>query len=180
MPNIGKMEGDKMTKGSDFRASIDPGEGKKIPGTIFKVSKEDTRGTLSIWEHPYPPGVLVPPHAHASHDQVMFVIEGVVGARIGDDEFTAGPGAYLNKPRGVPHTIWNAGPDPARVMEITTPGGLEAFVEGIAGILTGGESPYRRTLSEHAAKYDTTLVMDWVPELERKYKVHLMGGTGRP
>lgn len=167
-----------MTKGSDFRALIDSGEGRKIPGTIFKVSKEDTRGTLSIWEHPYPPGVLVPPHAHAAHDQVMFVIEGVVGARIGDEEFTAGPGAYLNKPRSVPHTMWNASPDPARVMEITTPGGLEAFVEGIAEILSGGESPDRRTLSEHAAKYDTTFVLDWVPELERKYKVRLMGGAG--
>lgn len=166
-----------MTKGSDFRVLIDSGEGRRIPGTIFKVSTEDTRGTLSIWEHPYPPGVLVPPHAHASHDQVMFVIEGVVGARIGDEEFTARPGAYLNKPRGVPHTMWNAGPDSARVMEITTPGGLEAFVEGIAGILWGGGSPDRRTISEHAAKYDTTLVMDWVPELERKYKVHLMGGA---
>lgn len=167
-----------MTKGSDFRALIDLGEGRRIPGTIFKVSQEDTGGTLSIWEHPYPPGVLVPPHAHASHDQVMFVIEGLVGARIGDDEFTAGPGAYLNKPRGVPHTMWNVGPDPARVMEITTPGGLEAFVEGIAGILSGEGSPDRRTLSEHAAKYDTTFVMDWVPELERKYKIHLMGGAG--
>jgi len=76
--------------------------------------------------------------------------------------------------------MWNAGREPARVMEITTPGGLEAFVEGIAGILSGGGSPDRRTLSEHAAKYDTTFVMDWVPELERKYKVHLMGAEGRP
>ena len=67
-----------MTKGSDLRTLIDSGEGRKIPGTIFKVSKEDTRGTLSIWEHLYPPGVLVPPHTHAAHDQVMFVIEGVV------------------------------------------------------------------------------------------------------
>jgi hypothetical protein len=108
----------------------------------------------------------------------MFVIEGVVGARIGDEEFICGPGAYLNKPRGLPHTMWNTGPDPARVMEITTPGGLEAFVEGIAGILAGGGPSDRRTLSEHAAKYDTGFVMDWVPELERKYKVRLRGGTG--
>ena len=63
-------------------------------------------------------------------------------------------------------------------MEITTPGGLEAFVEGIAGMLLGGRSPDRRTLSEHAAKYDTTFVTAWVPELERKYKVRLMGGGG--
>jgi len=166
-----------MTKG-DVRALIDSGAGRKIPGTIFKVAGGDTRGTLSIWEHLYSPGVLVPPHAHAAHDQVMFVIEGVVGARIGDDEFNAGPGAYLNKPRGIPHTIWNASLDPARVMEITTPGGLEAFVEGIARILSGEESPDRGTLSEHAAKYDTTFVMDWVPALERKYKVRLMGGAG--
>ena len=103
----------------------------------------------------------------------MFVIEGMVGARIGGDEFTAGAGAYLNKPCGVPHTMGNAGPDPARVMEITTPGGLEAFVEGMARILSGGGSPDR--LSEHAAKYDTTFVMDWVPELEGKYGVRLMG-----
>ncbi len=164
-----------MLRKQEFRALIDSNEGKKITGTTFKVFAEDTGGALSVWEHPYAPGVLVPPHAHAAHDQIMYVIEGVVGARIGDHEFVTGPGAYFNKPRGVPHTFWNAGTDPARVMEITSPGGLEKFVEGLAEILLTGGPPDPQKLAEYAAKYDTTFVMNWVPELERKYNVHMMG-----
>jgi len=47
--------------------------------------------------------------------------------RVGDRIVTATPGSYVFKPRGVPHTFRNAGPGPARLIEILWPSGVERF-----------------------------------------------------
>ena len=57
------------------------------------------------------------------------MLEGQIGARVGDQELTAGPGCYVLKPRRVPHTFWNPGPGPARVLEIISPAGFERYFE---------------------------------------------------
>lgn len=93
---------------------VQPGEGRQLPGIVFKVAAKHADGAFSIVEHPYPPGVLIPPHVHAAADQVTYVIEGEVGIRVGDDVFDALTGAYVIKPRGIPHTHRNASAHPAR------------------------------------------------------------------
>src|SRR5919108_581525 len=83
---------------------VGPSEGRVTVdgpvGVIEKVHGRRTNGVISIVEHPVTPGVLVPPHVHTDFDEWSYVLEGRVGARIGDDEFTAGPGSYILKPRG--------------------------------------------------------------------------------
>lgn len=39
-----------------------------------------------------------------------------IGALIGDRELESSPGEVVWKPRGVPHTFWNPGPDRALVL----------------------------------------------------------------
>src|SRR5436853_5075462 len=100
---------------------IEPREGREVRfpggGVVFKLFGEQTNGLLSIVEHPISPGALAPPHVHTNEDEYSYILEGAVGVRIGDQEFTATPGTYVLKPRGIPHTFWNAGPEPARLME---------------------------------------------------------------
>jgi|SRR4029453_10561134 hypothetical protein len=48
-------------------------------------------------------------------------------ARVGDEVVRATPGCRVLKPRRIPHTMWNAGPEPARLIELYTPGGFELF-----------------------------------------------------
>ena len=108
---------------------------------MFKVAADQAGGSFSIVEHPYQPGVLIPPHVHADASQLTYVIEGEVGIRIGDDVFDAPAGAYLIKPSGVPHTHWNATEHPARVMEITTPGGFETFFDELGTLFADGVRP---------------------------------------
>jgi mannose-6-phosphate isomerase-like protein (cupin superfamily) len=65
-----------------------------------------------------------------------------VGARIGEEELRLNPGAVAFMPRGIPHAQWNDGPEPARVLEIYTPGGFERVFEeagrmGTLGIANG-------------------------------------------
>ena len=92
---------------------VQPGEGTAgglAPGVgvVFKIRSEDTGGTLSIVEHPFDVGALVPPHVHTLEDEVSIVLEGEIGFRSGDQEVVLGPGGYIVKPRGEVHAMWNA------------------------------------------------------------------------
>jgi hypothetical protein len=88
---------------------------------------------------------------------------------VGDQEVTAGPGSYLFKPRGLMHTFWNAGPAPARLLEVIVPAGFEAY---FAELAEAGD-PGRHT--ELAAKYGVTYSSDWVAELTSRYHLKLLG-----
>src|ERR687896_764230 len=56
-------------------------------------------------------------------------------------EVEAPTGASLVKPRGIPHATWNAGAEPARVLEILSPGGLEDYFEELAPALREHDPP---------------------------------------
>jgi len=152
---------------------VKPGEGRSVSlegmGVVFKVSGADTGGAFAIVEHPIEPGRLVLPHVHQHEDEYSYVLEGTIGARVGDREISAGPGSYLIKPRGLMHTFWNAGPGPARLLEMITPAGFETyFVE-----LAEAGNPHRRR--ELAAKYGVTYSSAWVAELTSRYGLKLLG-----
>jgi len=83
----------------------------------------------------------------------------------------AGPGAYLVKPRGIPHAMWNAANTPARVAEILCPGGLESYFEELAPIL--GEHRTPPEYYELAERYGITIQDDWIKDLEATYGIKL-------
>ena len=164
------------------RAALGPGEGKLVRlgglGVHFKIWGEQTGGALSVVEHPIEPGRLVPPHVHADEDEYSYILQGEVGARIGDEELLAGPGSYVFKPRGIPHTFWNAGPQPARLIELISPAGFERFFDELAEIYAaaGTGPPDQERIGELAARYHLSFVMpEWVPELKAKYQLKLLG-----
>jgi quercetin dioxygenase-like cupin family protein len=156
-------------------ALVAPGEGRALPGIVFKIYARQSGGAFSIVEHPYGPRVLVPPHAHAAVDQVTYVLAGTVGIRVGDDEFLAEAGSYVVKPRGIPHAHWNPSDVAARVMEISSPGSFEGMFEGMGAILAapGPDGPQR--LRDLGLRYGTTFVMDWVPGLIERFGLKLLG-----
>lgn len=115
-----------------------------------------------------------PPHADT--DEVSFVIEGEIRVMIGNDEFTAGPGAYVVKPRGVPHTFWNPGPERARILEIISPAGFEGYFDELADVLATtppDDPPDFRKLTEVAGSYGMTFHMERLPEIMERYGVEL-------
>jgi quercetin dioxygenase-like cupin family protein len=97
-----------------------------------------TGGALSIVEHPFPVGALVPPHTYTREDEFSIVTEGQIGFRSGDREAVLGPGGYITKPRGELHTMWNAGSSPARMIEVISPAGFEHFFRELADMAAGG------------------------------------------
>src|SRR5215217_7456956 len=124
---------------------VERGQGKTIMlyGVRFdyKVASADSGGALSALEVTIPPGVLVKPHNHSREDEFTVVLAGTVGARVGDRVVEAGAGASMVKPRGIPHAMWNAGADPARVLEVVAPGGLEDYFEELAPALAARIPP---------------------------------------
>ncbi|MFC9333359.1 hypothetical protein [Arthrobacter sp. NPDC057009] len=69
---------------------VQPGQGREASlggiGVVFKLFGEDTHQQLSIVEHPFPVGALVPPHIHTREDEYSIVLEGEIGFRSGDRE----------------------------------------------------------------------------------------------
>jgi mannose-6-phosphate isomerase-like protein (cupin superfamily) len=68
-----------------------------------------------------PPRWIAPLHLHHSDDEAWYVVEGVLRVKRGDEEVEARAGAAVFVPRGLPHTYWNASPDPLRYLLIMTP-----------------------------------------------------------
>jgi quercetin dioxygenase-like cupin family protein len=92
----------------------------------FLIDSDDTGGRFSLVEHLLAPhSIAAPLHVHTLEDEYSFVLEGRVWVRLGDDEHVAEVGDLVRKPRGQWHTFWNAADEPARLLELISPGGLE-------------------------------------------------------
>ncbi|CAN5513710.1 MAG: cupin domain-containing protein [Actinomycetota bacterium] len=163
------------------RFVVEAGEGEVILsggfGVVGKVSGEETGGSYAVVEHPMEPGALAaPPHTHEDVDEVSFVVEGEIGVWMDGEEFRAGAGSYILKPRGVPHTFWNAGAERARVVEIISPAGFEKYFDELAGILAStpsGEPPGFGKISETAGRFGMTFHMEKMAEIMEKHGVEL-------
>jgi mannose-6-phosphate isomerase-like protein (cupin superfamily) len=121
---------------------VPPGEGRVgnlgAIGVVFKLWGEDTGGALSVVEHPFPVGALVTPHRHTREAEYSIVTEGEIGFRSGDREVVLGAGGCITKPRGELHAMWNAGTEPARMIEIISPAGFEHFFREVADVVAAG------------------------------------------
>jgi mannose-6-phosphate isomerase-like protein (cupin superfamily) len=157
------------------RLVLEPGEGRSTRlgsiGVDFKLWGEQTGGAFSVVEHPVDPRGMVPPHLHAHEDEFSYVLEGEIGARVGDVELTVGPGAYVAKPRGILHTFWNPTDEPARILEIISPAGFENYFvelgEYFTSVGNGQRDPAR--IAEIAGRYDLAFDFSWIPELAEKH-----------
>ena len=139
-----------------------------VPGftATVKLGASETGG-ISIVEHTFDPGVLIPPHTHTREDEISCVISGEIGFRSNGREVSLGAGGYIVKPRGELHSMWNAGAEPARMIEIITPAGFEKYFMELAEATaaTGGrpdQSVFARLSERFGLSYDFTEVPDLV------------------
>jgi mannose-6-phosphate isomerase-like protein (cupin superfamily) len=154
---------------------VRPGEGRTGDlgsiGVAFKLWGEDTGGTVSIVEHPFPVGALVPPHLHTREDEYSIVTEGEIGFRSGDREAVLGPGGYITKPRGELHTMWNAGSVPARMIEVISPAGFEHFFRELTDLTAAGP-PDMTAIGALAEAYGLQFgEAPWLPDVTARYRL---------
>jgi len=116
---------------------LGPGDGKTVDlgslGVRFMIRSEESGGGFSLVEHPIPPRTLAAPlHRHSNEDEYSYVLEGRMGALLGNAVVYADSGTLIFKPRDQWHTFWNAGDGPCRILEIISPGGFERLFEKAA------------------------------------------------
>jgi len=121
------------------------GEGATIPGPAggpltFKARGEQTGGALTAIESVIAPGEGPPLHVHPAEDEVLWVIEGTLGFRLGEERAEAPAGTFVFVPRTVPHAFRNVGTGPARILVLFTPAGMERFFDAFAGMSGGPEA----------------------------------------
>jgi mannose-6-phosphate isomerase-like protein (cupin superfamily) len=132
----------------------------------FMIDGTDTGGRFALVQHLFPPRALAAPmHRHHAEDEFTYVVEGRIGAVLDGREVVAGPGGLIFKPRGQWHTFWNAGDEPASVLEVISPAGLERLFRHLDE-LPGLPDPAE--MAELAARYHCDVDFDATgPIIER-------------
>jgi mannose-6-phosphate isomerase-like protein (cupin superfamily) len=149
--------------------NIGPSDGRLVDlgsiGARMMAWTEETGGGFSLVEHPMPPRHLAAPlHRHSREDEYSYVVEGRMGAILGDEVVYAEVGDFVFKPRQQWHTFWNAGDEPARILEIIAPGGFEHFFDELGDLVGSGE-PDPAALGELSARYGLEMRPETVPAI---------------
>lgn len=121
----------------------------------FMIDGKETGGRFALVQHLFQPRALAAPmHRHRDEDEYTYVLTGRIGAVLGDEEVEGGPGDLIFKPRDQWHTFWNAGDEPAAVLELISPAGLEELFRSFATLT---EEPAPEALAAMAATYGCDL-----------------------
>jgi mannose-6-phosphate isomerase-like protein (cupin superfamily) len=139
-------------------------------GTRYILRGEQTGGRFALVEHEIPPRALAAPtHMHEREDEYSFVLTGRVGVQIGDEVTEAGPGDFVAKPRNIPHAFWNAGDEPARLLELISPAGFERYFEEMSPLLQTGGPPDTERLAEVQARYGLRMDRESIGPLKERH-----------
>jgi mannose-6-phosphate isomerase-like protein (cupin superfamily) len=117
----------------------DEGERLSFAGvtTLVRVTSEASGGAFSLFEE-VPPLLDTPLHVHRDEDELFYVLEGQHVYRVGDKEYTVGPGGLVFAPRGIPHAQRRVVSGEGRQLVVTTPGGFEGFFRELAAVEGAG------------------------------------------
>ena len=152
---------------------VGPREGKAgflgSIGVRFMIDGDEATGRFSLVEHPMSPRALAAPlHRHTREDEYSYVLEGRVGALLGDEVVVGSPGDLIFKPRNQWHTFWNAGDEPARILEIISPAGFEQFFAELID-LGGVTRAEPQILTGLCARYGLEMAPESIPGLVERF-----------
>src|SRR5215216_6704064 len=127
-----------MTTPPPFLVPRDGGERVRFAGAevVIRADAETTAGAFSVVEEIDPLDTRL--HVHAREDEVFFVLEGEHVYRVGDEEYTVGPGGLVFAPRGVPHAQRRVVPRTGRQLTMASPAGFEGFFRELGEADTAG------------------------------------------
>lgn len=135
----------------------------------IKIRSEHTGGAFAILEQTLPPRRLIKPHTHGN-DVWVYPLDGEVGVLISNDVHTVVAGAWVLKPRGLVHAMWNPTDRPVRIIEILTPGGSEVWFEEIAALADGDDRGFEAACARHHIAFFAD--SPWTTELRTRFGSH--------
>ena len=105
----------------------EPGTGRPTwaMGSLFEhLLESDQSSRLGVALVTQPPGIATPLHRHDKEAEAFYVLEGRMSYQAGDDLFELYAGCFIHLPQGVPHAFRIRGDQAAKLLALTTPGGL--------------------------------------------------------
>ena len=138
-------------------------------GVRFMIDGPESQQRFGLVEHLMSSRALAAPlHRHTREDEYSFILEGRMGALLGDDVVEAGPGDLVHKPRDQWHTFWNAGDDPCRLLEIISPAGFERFFAELVA-MGGVVKADPEELAVLSQSYGLEMAPETVPDLMLRF-----------
>ena len=89
--------------------------------------RRQTGGAFTLLEWAAPEGFGPPRHVHHREDEAFYLLEGEIDVECGDRRWSAGRGAVVFLPHGIPHAFIVSN-GPVRGLQITSPAGFEGFI----------------------------------------------------
>jgi quercetin dioxygenase-like cupin family protein len=154
---------------------ITPQEGESVALGGLGVRYMTAGEGFSLVEHPIAPRTLAAPmHTHEHEDEYSYVLEGEVGVQIGDEVRYATAGDLVVKPRGIPHAFWNRTDEPARLLEIISPGGFERYFAELAPLLPPqAAAPDFEAIAALQARYGLQMDIDTAAPIAQREGLNL-------
>ena len=151
-------------------------------GVRWLIDGAASDGRFALVEHPMSPRALgAPLHRHSREDEYSFVLEGRMGALLGERVVEAGAGTLVCKPRGEWHTFWNAGDEPARILEIISPAGFERYFTELVA-MGGSRNAPPEALRALGSRYGLEVQPQSIPDLLQRFGLRIgepwVGGAG--
>ena len=142
-------------------------------GVRFMIDGGQSGGGFSLIEHPMSSRALgAPMHRHVREDEYSYVLAGRVGVMLDSHVLEAGPGDLVFKPRQQWHTFWNAGDEPARILEIISPAGFERYFAELVA-LGGSRVASQQALKSLGERYGLEVDPQSIPTLLDRFQLRL-------
>ncbi len=121
----------------------------------YLATGNDTDGGYYLVEAIVPPGGGPPFHIQTREEEAFYILEGTLTFYGDDGETVAGPGTFLNIPKGAKHRFRNNGNETAKMLFFFTPSGIEGLFDELArlDVPSGDVSSVIRALTGLGKKY---------------------------
>jgi quercetin dioxygenase-like cupin family protein len=134
--------------------AVGAGEGERsrspLGGDItYIVRGGQSAGALAALEAVNPPGEGPPLHIHTREDECVYILDGEVRWKLGDQLSATGPGGFVFIPRGLPHTWQNVGDGDSRMLVTFAPAGMEGFFDRLSSMTEFDLDEFRAAAAEH-------------------------------
>jgi quercetin dioxygenase-like cupin family protein len=114
---------------------VPPLSGKvlKFLGITHKLTQQQTgSGAYYLFEFEFDPESGNRLHVHRYEDEVVYVLQGAIEIRLGDQKLQAVTGGLAHLPKHIPHALYNPLKTPSRYLGMAIPGGMENFFDELA------------------------------------------------
>ena len=149
---------------------VHPGEGRAgelgAIGVVFKLWGHDTGGALSIVEHPFAVGALVPPHCTPARTSTRSSPRARSAFAPATGRPCSAPAATSPSP-AASCAMWNAGKTPARMIEIISPAGFEGFFREVTDLAAAG--PPSTSWPRWRPTTGWSSATRWLPDIIARY-----------